>query len=153
MNNLERLIQQRQPFKSESVKAEIGLIYIANRITHRMDAIFKPYGITGQQYNVLRILRGQYPKASNINLIKERMLDRMSDASRIVDRLVKIRLATKQTNMVDKRHTDVFISEKGLEILQKIDVVLNHETEFVSKLEAGDIDNLNQLIDKLLEGL
>ena len=153
MNNLERLIQQKQPFKSESIKAEIGLIYISNRITHRMDSIFKPYGITGQQYNVLRILRGQYPKASNINLIKERMLDRMSDASRIVYRLVKLDLVTKQINLMDKRHADVLISEHGLKILEEIDVVLAHEPDFVSKLNKEDVVTLNQLLDKLLEGL
>lgn len=153
MNNLERLIHQRQPFKSDSVKAEIGLIYIANCISHRMECVFKPHGITNQQYNVLRILRGQYPKASNINLIKERMLDRMSDASRIVDRLVKLQLVTKQTNMMDKRNTDVLISEEGLNVLQKIDLILSAETEFVSKLDSQDIHELNQIIDKLLEGL
>ena len=151
MYNLERLIHQKQPFKSSSVKAELGLIYVANRINHQMHLLFKPYGITSQQYNVLRILRGQYPSPSNINLIKERMLDRMSDASRIVDRLVKLGLVTKQTNLLDKRNADVLISEKALIMLQDIDLVLTRQPDFVAKLASEDIDALNRVIDKLLE--
>lgn len=153
MNNLERLIQQKQPFKTESLKAEIGLVYVTNQIMHRMDSIFKPFGITSQQYNVLRILRGQYPKPANINLIKERMLDRMSDASRIADRLVKLDLVTKQVNLIDKRHTDVLISEYGLRVLEKIDRVLDNQADFVSKLSPTDIEALNQILDKLLEDI
>lgn len=153
MQNLERLIHQTQPFKSSTAKAEVGLIYITNRINAKLSELFKPFDVTTQQYNVLRILRGQYPNAANINMIKERMLDRMSDASRIVDRLVKMGLATKQTNILDKRNTDVIITEEGLELLVKIDAIFYAETSFLSNLEEVEINTLNRIFDKILSVL
>ena len=75
LNNIERLIKQRIPFQSETVKALVGFMYVSYILQDAQQQYFKPFGITLQQYNILRILRGQFPKASNINLIKERMIE------------------------------------------------------------------------------
>jgi DNA-binding MarR family transcriptional regulator len=98
---------------------------------------------------VLRILRGQQPKAASINLIKERMLDKMCDASRIVDRLEQKKLVTRVSNIKDKRSVDIFITDKGLDLLQviKVEVAMNNIlSKNISDTEASQ---LNDLLDKL----
>lgn len=152
-NNLERLIKQTVPFKSEKLKAELGVLYLSSFIHNQQQQFFKKYGISPQQYNVLRILRGQYPKGININAIKERMLDKMSDVSRIADRLCKINLIVKQLNMLDKRNADITISDKGLNLLKEIDAVENDSRSLMQHLDPGEMDHFNQLIDKLLSTL
>ena len=150
-NNLERLIKQKVPFKSPKVKAEIGLIYISYLLNSNQQDFFKEYQITSQQYNVLRILRGQFPNPVNINLIRDRMIDRMSDASRIVDRLQKQGFVTKQTNNIDKRNTDVLISDKALNMLLEIDIKMEHTESLLGQLKDKEIGQLNMLIDKILD--
>lgn len=152
-NHLERLIKQRIPFPSDRIKAEVGFMYIAYQMQDIQQHFFKPYGITMQQYNTLRILRGQFPRPANINLIKDRMIDRMSDASRIVDRLVKLELVTKQHNTMDKRHVDVIITEKALNLLGEIDEALRAAPSLLDALEEAEINTLNHIIDRLLEKL
>lgn len=151
--HLEKLIRQTAPFKSPYAKAEVGLIYLGNVIISQSHNYFKPYGITVQQYNVLRILRGQFPKYANINLIKERMLDKMCDASRIVERLHKQELILKQVNALDKRHTDVIITEKALALLKKIDEHQELQVNILNTLNLDEVNSLNQLISKVLGSL
>ena len=150
-SHLQRLIKQTVPFRSEQVQAEIGLIYVGYLITHQSSSFFKPFGITTQQYNVLRILRGQHSGPANINLIRERMLDRMSDASRIVDRLVKQKLVSKRANERDKRHADVQITPEGLALLRVIDQAMEHHQTFLHSLSKEELQQLNRLIDRMLE--
>lgn len=151
--HLEKLIRQTAPFKSPYAKAEVGLIYLGNVIISQSQNNFKPHGITLQQYNVLRILRGQYPKYANINLIKERMLDKMCDASRIVERLHKQELILKQVNALDKRHTDVIITEKALALLKKIDEHQELQVNILNTLNQDEVNSFNQLISKVLGSL
>lgn len=152
-NNLKRLIKQSQPFTSAEIQAQVGFMYLSYLLNSNLQVFFKSFGITPQQYNILRILRGQRPKASNINLIKDRMLDKMSDVSRIIDRLLKQDLVTKDFNMIDKRNVDVMITEKALLLLREIDIkMLSHKTP-ITKLTRDEQDLLNELIDKLLEGI
>lgn len=153
ISHLQRLIKQKVPFRSELVQAEIGLIYVSYLITHESASFFKQYGITTQQYNVLRILRGQYPGSANVNLIRERMLDRMSDASRIVDRLVRQSLVSKRPNNRDKRNVDVQITSRGLDLLRVIDRAMEQHHGFLHRLDAGELQQLNHLIDRILEGV
>ena len=148
--HLERLIKRTAPFKSPYNKAEIGIYLLANLMNNQKQQLFKEYGITFQQYNLLRILRGQFPKATNINLLKERMLDRMSDTSRIVDRLVKMNLVTKEPNMIDKRNTDVLITEVGLDLLNQIEQRKEFHQTLLCEFEQDEIEILNELIDKAL---
>ena len=127
----------------------LNLIYTTNWITAKQDSLFKNSDITVQQYNVLRILRGQYPNACNIKLIKERMLDRMSDASRIVDKLYTKKLVTRKECPNDRRSVDIIITEKGLDLLKSLDHVDELAIQALKTLSEQEIKVLNDLLDKL----
>src|ERR1700755_2598979 len=100
--SLEEDIQQKA-FRNEYQKAILNIMYTHNYLVGRMTDVFKKFDITRQQYNVLRILRGQYPDPASINLIKDRMLEKMSDTSRIVERLRLKGLVQREDGKSDKR--------------------------------------------------
>jgi len=139
----------KQPkFKSEFQKAIINIFYTANWLGERHHKFFKKFGITAAQFNVLRILRGQHPQPSTINLIIDRMLDRMSNASRIVDKLEDKELVLRKQCPNDRRAVDVIISEKGLELLAVIDNEMEgYEGDFCN-LSDEEAAQLNDLLDK-----
>lgn len=110
--------------------------------------MFKPYGLTTQQYNTLRILRGQYPNAATINLIIERLLDRMSNASRIVDKLVGKGLVTREVNKKDKRAVDVKINDEGLKLLEEIDEKLYAFTARINTFTDDECRAINAFLDR-----
>lgn len=149
MSNLERLIAQNT-FSGEEQKSIIGLIFVGNWITSRHQRFFKQYEITLQQFNILRILRGQHPKAANIGLLRERMLDRMSDVSRLVERLRIAELVERTPNDNDRRSVDVKITKKGLGLLKEIDENMNEMYQLSSGLSEKELKLLNELLDKLL---
>src|SRR5687767_7933052 len=120
MKKIEEEIKQKK-FKSARHKAVINLIYTANWLQAKHQSFFKEFGITGQQFNILRILKGQFPQSISATEIKSRMLDRNSDVSRLLDRLEAKNLITKKTCPVDKRASDIFIAEAGLELLKSIE--------------------------------
>lgn len=127
----------------------LNLIYTTNWLTAKQDSLFKDSGITVQQYNVLRILRGQYPNPCSIKLIKERMLDRMSDTSRIVDKLYTKKLLERNECPNDRRSVNVIISNQGLELLKSLDYVDDLSKQNLKSLSDKEIDILNHLLDKL----
>ena len=118
--SIEKDINQRS-FRNEYQKGIINLIYTYNWMNEKMKSVFDKEDVTGQQYNILRILRGAGKPISTLQ-IRERMLDKMSDTSRIVDRLVLKGLAKKTVCKDDKRLVDVSISAKGKKLLEKIDL-------------------------------
>src|SRR5687768_183537 len=118
--SLSKDIQQRE-FRTEYQKAIINIMYTHNHIVSYMSDVFKGYDITRQQYNVLRILRGQYPGHASVNVIKDRMLDKMSDTSRIVERLRLKGLINREDCKNDKRAVEVTITQKGLQLLDVMD--------------------------------
>ncbi len=127
----------------------LNLVYTANWVTSRQSSVFKDSDITSQQYNVLRILRGQHPNPCSIKLIKERMLDRMSDASRIVDKLNTKKLVLRRECPNDRRSVDVVITEKGLELLRSMDHIDDISIQTLNALTADEVNTLNELLDKL----
>ncbi len=145
---LEEEIGQKK-FQSEQHKLMVNLIYSTNWMNSQYANYFSNSDITIQQYNVLRILRGQYPNPCNIKLIKERMLDRMSDASRIVDKLFKKKLLLRKECADDRRNVDILITEKGLELLKKLDYLDESCKEIFSSLSVNEIKTINNLLDKL----
>ena len=145
---LEKEISQTE-WKNEYQKLIINLIYTHNYLLSRMSPVFKRFGITRQQFNVLRILRGQHPQPATINLIRERMLDKMSDASRIVDRLLKKQLIDKTKNSNDRRAADIVISKKGLDLLKRMDPEADKFNDLVSALATSEAKNANEYLDKL----
>lgn len=141
-------IKQKQ-FKSELNKAVVNIIYTNGWLQQKQAEIFKPSGLTIPQYNVLRILRGQYPKPATINLLIERMLDKSSNASRIVDKLESKMLVERKQCLDDRRAVDVFISQQGLELLASIDERMNEWESGIANLDDAEMIQLNLLLDKL----
>jgi DNA-binding MarR family transcriptional regulator len=145
---LEDEIQQKK-FKSVEQKLMLNIIYTSNWISSKQGSFFRDSDISSQQYNVLRILRGQYPNPCSIKLIKERMLDRMSDASRIVDKLNTKKLLIRRECPNDRRSVDVIITEEGLELLKSLDHVDDVSKQTLKSLTTEDMNTLNDLLDKL----
>ena len=145
--SIDKDIKQRQ-FVSEYQKAIVNLIFTYNWTTEKLKQIFDKQDLTMQQFNILRILRGSEKPISTLQ-IRERMLDKMSDTSRIVDRLIIKGLAKKITCKEDKRLVDVSITEKGKRILQKLDLRDNEIQGIVSSLSEKEAKSLNKLLDKI----
>ncbi|MEO1053506.1 MAG: MarR family transcriptional regulator [Bacteroidota bacterium] len=149
---IESDIQQSQ-FDNEYQKALINLIYTHNYVVDRMSTVFKAYDITRQQYNVLRILRGQHPQPVTINLIRDRMLEKMSDASRIVERLRIKGLIDRNKSATDKRTVEINISKKGLQLLANADEHVKSFELIFGNLSEGEAVQLNSLLDKVRKSI
>ena len=135
-------------FKSPHQKAVINLIFTSSWLQGQQQNFFKPFGITSQQFNILRILKGQNPKTISATEIKSRMLDRNSDVSRLLDRLSTKGLINKQTCPNDKRATDVLITQAGLDLLTELDKK-QKEIDRVLALSEKEAEELSNLLDKL----
>lgn len=119
MKKIEDEIKQTR-FTNNLQKAVVNLIYTSNWLQYRQQDFFKTHGITGQQFNILRILKGQHPRSISATEIKARMLDRNSDVSRLLDRLAAKKLITKKTCPNDKRACDVLITAQGIALLKEV---------------------------------
>lgn len=142
---LEQDINQHK-FRNEYQKATINIIYTCNFLQQQFKNLLEPADITTQQYNILRILRGESPLSTL--QIRERMLDKMSDTSRLVERLLKKGLLEKKSCKFDKRLVDVTITEKGLALLAELDVSANKLDNIISNLTPAEAKQLNELLDK-----
>ena len=145
--SLETDIQQTR-FRNEYQKTVINLVYTYNWVSEQNKKFFEREDITSQQFNILRILRGAGKPLSTLQ-IRQRMLDKMSDTSRIVDRLVKKGLVKKVICKSDRRLVDVSISEQGLELLEKLDLSSDEMDSVLSKLSIEEAETLNALLDKI----
>ncbi len=150
--SIETDIKQTTPFRSPYQRVMVNLMYTSNWISTNQTQLLKPSGLTPQQYNVLRILRGQYPNPVKVSDITERMLDKMSNASRLVDKLVIKKLVLRTECPSDRRAVDVVITKKGMELLSKIDVLMDELSENQrQKLTEEEAIHLSQLLDRLRE--
>jgi DNA-binding MarR family transcriptional regulator len=145
---LEKEIVQKK-FSNEYHKAIVNIVYTYNWMTEKQIRQLKPYDISLQQYNILRILRGQHPKTANLKLIKERMLDKMSDVSRLVEKLRVKGLVSRLICPNDRRHVDVLITDKGLELLAELHKFEKETEDLMSNLDEKEIEQLNCYLDKL----
>lgn len=145
---LEKDIQQSS-FSGQNQKAVINLIYTYHWVTERIKNILLEEDITLQQYNILRILRGSDPRPLSTLMIRERMLDKMSDTSRIVDRLLLKKLVSKRLCNTDKRLVDVSITKEGKAMLQRIDERDYEMNKVMEMLNEDELITLNKLLDKL----
>jgi DNA-binding MarR family transcriptional regulator len=143
----DEIVQQK--FESDYHKLSINILYTSNWLLNLHTEKLKPYNLTVQQFNILRILRGQHPNVVNLKLIKERMLDKMSDVSRLVERLREKGFVDRKTCPSDRRHIDVCITNEGLELLKKLDSDLKAINSLFSSLSNDEIRTLNDLLDKL----
>jgi len=146
---LEKEIKQNTPFKNEFAKLAVNILYTHGWLVNSYSNFLKKYSITTAQYNILRILRGQHPNPASISLLKDRMLDKMSDTSRLVDRLIIKELVERKICPNDRRKAEVIITEKGLKLLKELDIIEeNHKTTF-AQLSEKEVKTLNDLLDKL----
>ncbi len=148
---LEEEIQQIKPFRNNYHKGYVNIIYTGKWILQYTSDLLKPYKLTPQQYNILRILRGKYPEAVTIKYIRERMLDRMSDASRIVELLRKKDLVERNICIENRRRVDVLINQKGLRLLDDIENENLRVDKRLATLNEKEIFLLNELLDKVRE--
>jgi DNA-binding MarR family transcriptional regulator len=136
-------------FKSPYTKAIVNILYTHSWLQSAQMEIFKPYDLTIQQYNVLRILRGQHPNPITVIAIIERMMDKMSNASRLVDKLLLKGLAVRTECPNDRRAVDVTITQKGLDLLAELDVLQDNWEKTLSNLSEEEALQLSSLLDKI----
>lgn len=145
--SLENDINQLK-FRNEFQKASINIIFTFNWLTEQTKVIFEQEGLTGQQFNILRILRGAGEPLSTLQ-IRQRMLDKMSDTSRIVDRLIIKGLVKKTVSKTDKRLVDVSITEKGKKVLAKLDKCEDEMDAIINSISEAEAKTLNKILDKM----
>lgn len=145
---LEEQIKQKK-FNTQLEKAFVNISYTNSILVGQLNKAFKEFNISVQQFNVMRILKGQHPKAVSINDITDRMVDKMSNASRLVEKLRIKDLVKREKCAFDKRQVDVKLTRKGLNMLE----TLNHKLEYVqnqySNLTEEEYAQLNDLLDKM----
>lgn len=145
---IEKDIHQNR-FRNQHQKAMVNILYTYGWTLERIKRFLAKEDITHQQYNILRILRGSHPEPLSTLQIRERMIDRMSDTSRIVDRMVLKGLVKKTSSPKDKRLVDVTLSEKGQKLLQKMDAEDDQFDAIMKRLTESEAEMLSNLLDKL----
>jgi DNA-binding MarR family transcriptional regulator len=148
MGKIEEAIKQSE-FKDNYNKVVVNLLYTHSYLVSFQTAVLKPMDLSPEQYNVLRILRGQQGKPATIAAIQERMLNNMSNASRLVDKLKAKELVKREECPLNRRQVDVVITEKGLAILELLEPQINVINRKAIHLEDQELAVLNQLLDKL----
>jgi DNA-binding MarR family transcriptional regulator len=136
-------------FSSELSKSVVNIIYTGNWMMQQQQDLLKRFGLTAQQYNVLRILRGQQNNPLTVLGITERMMDKMSNASRLVDKLLEKKLVLRRECPKDRRAVDVIILPAGLAILDEIDQVQNQWEEKFHGIENTKFGQLNDILDEI----
>jgi MarR family transcriptional regulator, 2-MHQ and catechol-resistance regulon repressor len=136
-------------FRNQRQKAMINILFTYGWTIEKIKRYLAKEDITHQQYNILRILRGSHPEPLSTLQIRERMLDRMSDTSRIVDRMVLKGLVRKTPSPKDKRLVDVILTEKGQKLVQKMDAETDRFDAIMKSLTESEAEMLSNLLDKL----
>lgn len=146
---IEEAIQQKK-FRNERHKAHINILYTAAWLSQQSGQVLKPYNISWQQFNVLRILRGMNPEPATIKMLTERMIDKMSNASRLVEKLKQKGLVDRLSCSEDRRRVDISITGAGLELLEKASTALETElADLMAAIEETDAAELNRILDQL----
>ena len=142
---------KQSKFRNARQKAAINIIYTMGWMRERTRLVFEAEDITAQQFNILRILRGSFPGPLSTLQIRERMLEKMSDTSRIVDRLIVKGLVKKVVCKKDRRLVDVVISEKGKKLLERLDARQDEIDNVLNNLSEKEAGVLSDLLDKIRE--
>ena len=141
---------KHEHFENEFLKAVLNIMVTADKLSTMTNAALKPFGISKEQFNVLRILRGQYPTPCTIQQITERMISKSSNATRLVEKLRVKELVERVQCLDDRRKVDVVITKKGLELLETVDpVVRESSSQLESNITNVEAIALNRLLDKL----
>jgi DNA-binding MarR family transcriptional regulator len=147
---IEEAIKQKKRFDNEYVRAQVNLVYTASRLNHALLQDLKKFGITTQQYNILRILKGRAHDPMTVKDLAARMIDKTSNASRLVDRLVSKDYVKRELCETDRRRVDVVITQKGIDFIEKITPQLNKRIDArFENMSIEEAELLNSLLDKL----
>lgn len=145
---IEHDIQQSR-FRNTKQKAAVNILYTSAWLRDQMKEVFDSEGITAQQFNILRILRGSFPHPLSTLQIRERMLEKMSDTSRLVDRLVGKGVVKKIVCKQDRRLVDIVITEKGKKLLERLDQKEAELDGILKNLSEKEAAQLSNLLDKI----
>lgn len=140
---------KQQNFESPQAKAWMNFLYTHSRLTDQINQVFKQFNITHQQYNVLRILRGRKGEPATCGEVKDVMLDKNPDLTRLSDRLVSKGLIQRSVNEQNRREVQLKITEKGLTLLERIYPELKKRNQFLYNLSDSEADQLSFLLEKL----
>lgn len=145
---LEQDIKQEK-FHNEFEKVAVNILFTASWLYNRNASRLKPYDITPEQYNVLRILRGSHPKPLMLSEVTCRMIDKNSNATRLVEKLRQKGLLNREICENNRRQVDISITEKGLDVLKKIDIEAEAWLETLKIISKAEAEELNRILDKL----
>lgn len=130
-------------------KVLLNIFFTRNILTDKFHEILKPFDISSEQYNVLRILRGQKGRPANMCSIQERMIAKNSNTTRLIDKLLLKSMVTRKECPENRRKIEILITEKGLAVLAKLDpIVIDHENYFAANLSESELEQLNTLLEK-----
>ena len=130
-------------------KTLLNIMYTQNILADKFNEVLKPFDLSGEQFNVLRILRGQKGIPSNMYLIQERMLAKTSNTTRLVDKLLLKELVTRNICPDNRRKMEIMLTQKGSDLLSKLDPLIEaHEQSFAANLSNDEINQLNILLEK-----
>jgi DNA-binding MarR family transcriptional regulator len=147
--SLEQSISQPK-FDSEQEKLMINVIYSANLLNLITTRLFKPFDLSPQQYNVLRILRGQKGDSIALMDIEHRMLDKSSNVSRLIDKLISKDLIVRSVSSEDRRRIEILINDNGISVLEKIDLILaKMNSKLKDLISDEDAQKTNRILDQL----
>ncbi len=147
--SLEQEISVIKPFKDEQERAIVNLLYTYNALFGIMQNLLKPFNINDQHYNVLKIIESHHPDPIQVGMIKEMLLNKRGDLTRLLDKLCKMALVDRQTNPKNRRMVDISLSAKGIEALRLMDEKLEIYTSLRKNLTTDEAKELNNLLDKL----
>lgn len=143
-------VLKMEKFESEYHRATLNIMYTGVWLLEQINSVLKPYGLSDQQYNVLRILRGQKGKPANLFMIQERMIHPMSNATRLVEKLRLKELVEREVCEKNRRMVEITITQKGLDLLKEIQPSINKsEAEMAAHLTEKEATQLADLLDKL----
>ncbi|WP_194776359.1 MarR family winged helix-turn-helix transcriptional regulator [Pararhodonellum marinum] len=145
---IEEAIKQKE-FIDPYNKTVVNLLFTHSHIVSNQSVLFKPFGLSPEQYNVLRILRGQKGTPITVSSIQDRMLNKMSNASRLVEKLKMKELVLREECPNDRRQVDIVITKKGLEVLEKLEKSVYNFNKKIVNLTTEETEELNRLLDKL----
>lgn len=150
MKKIEEEIKQKS-FKTEYQRLVANLLFTTNWLENQLHQYLKEYDVSMQQLNVLRILRGQYPCPCMLGVIQERMLDKNSNVTRLVDKLMKKELVSRSQCIENRRKVDIIITENGLDLLEKMETIEDKIEELLNNLSTQEARQVSNLLDKLRE--
>jgi DNA-binding MarR family transcriptional regulator len=146
---LEDEIKQKRPFKSEIAKLILNIQFTSSFFSGIISEKLKPFGLSPQQYNVLRILKGNHPKSYCNQEITSRMLDKSSNATRIVDKLVEKKLVSRTEDSADRRLVNINITDTGIKLLKEIDKMLAEHERTMKPFNEEKAKLMNEWLDEL----